>query len=113
MPDPELLPIIETPIACSLGATDLTDRLADWRRVLTGVTARVPGGGPHEVVLHLADDTAVGEVAMLCRDEVACCPFFIFELSITSAGVHLRVAVPVGAEPMLAEFAELLPASAR
>src|SRR3954454_8884896 len=51
--EPTQLPVIETPIACSLGATELTGRLADWRRVLAAVTARVAGDGPHEVVLQL------------------------------------------------------------
>ncbi|MDT7572479.1 MAG: hypothetical protein QOE05_2653 [Actinomycetota bacterium] len=108
-----LLPVVATPIACSLGATELTGRLADWRRVLGSVTARVPGVGPHEVVLQLDSNAPVAEIATLCADEVACCPFFTFELSITSPSLQLRIAVPVGAESALAEFAELVPASAR
>jgi hypothetical protein len=110
---PRLLPLAEIPIACSLGATELTGRLADWRHVLTHVTARAHRDGGHEVVLTLSRDAPLGELATLCRDEVACCPFFTFELTITAGGAQLRIAVPVDAAPVLAEFARLLPASAR
>ena len=105
VPEPVLLPIVETPIACSLDAAQLTDRLADWRRVLAGVTARADGAGPHEVILQLGSQTSVSELATLCKDEVACCPFFTFDLRLSAEGMALQIRVPPEAASVLAEFA--------
>jgi hypothetical protein len=102
---------VETPIACSLGAGDLTDRLAQWRRLLTSVTSTTRGAGSHEVVLDFGVQTPVAEIAALCADEVSCCAFFTFELAISATAVRLRICVPVGAETTLSEFLQLLPAS--
>jgi hypothetical protein len=104
---------VETSIACSLGAGDLTDRLAQWRRLLTAVTSTTRGAGAHEVVLDFGVQTPVAEIAALCAEEVACCPFFTFELAISASAVRLRISVPVGAETTLSEFLHLSPASVR
>ena len=111
--DATMLPVVEPPVACSLGTAELTDRLAEWRRVLAGATGRVHGVGPHDVVLRLGPETSAAELAALCAEEVACCPFFAFDLTIDVNGLQLRVAVPVGAEAVLADFAGLLPGPVR
>jgi hypothetical protein len=103
--------LAETPISCSLQSQDLEARLEEWRRVLAAVTDTT-GRDVIEstIALHFDADTAVGELATLCASEVACCPFFTFDLRITATGVTLEVTVPGGAEPTLQQFARLLPA---
>ena len=89
---------VTAPIACSLPAADHATRLARWRAVLAGAVPR-----------HLDDATLrvdigperIGEVAGLLVDEVACCPFLRFSLTVTRGGAYLDAAAPAGAGPLL------------
>lgn len=113
MSEPDLLPIVEVPIACSLGAQDLDARLGEWRRLLAAVTGTATGEQSGELVLHFHADTSVADLAKLCAAEVTCCPFFTFHLGIGADAVTLRVTVPPGAEAMLVDLTDLLPEGAR
>ena len=83
----------DVPVACALSAGDLGVRVAEWRTLLARAE-RVERPEPATMVLHLPPRVAVGELADLCVQEVACCPFFAFQLEITETGVSLTVRVP-------------------
>lgn len=106
----ELLPVVEVPVACALGEGDLDVRLADWRRLLTHVQA-VERPQPGALVLRLSFGAPLGELASLCEQEVACCPFFDFGLHIAPRGVSLAVRVPGDAVATLTSLVSLLPPS--
>jgi hypothetical protein len=108
VPERELLPVVETPIACSLSAPDLTTRLDEWRRALSSVRA-TRHASPGQIAVELGAGVDVAELARLCAAEVACCPFFTFELVLEARGAQLRIRVPDDAHAVLADFARLLP----
>ena len=108
---PQQIPTAETPLLCSLESQDLSARLDQWRRVLAGATdATRPSDLAGHLVVRFGPEASVGDLAALCADEIACCPFFRFDLGITATGATLQVTVPDGAQPTLEQFTKLLPA---
>ncbi|HVA05804.1 MAG TPA: hypothetical protein VNG12_03585 [Acidimicrobiales bacterium] len=102
----------EVPIACTLGASELPDRLAEWQAFFGD---HVEGSEPvseQRLRLRLRDsDAALLAAASLSRREKACCAFFEFSVEL---GVHERwlvVSVPPGAEETLSSFAAMLRSS--
>jgi hypothetical protein len=91
----------DPPIACSLAADDLADRVRRWRRVLDGSTPHRRDDGAVRVALGL---DRLPELAALIVDETRCCPFFTFALTVTHAGVHLDADAPAEARPLLDEL---------
>jgi MerR family transcriptional regulator, copper efflux regulator len=87
------------PIACTLGAGDLSTRLAEWQTLLEGVTSRqrLDGG----IRLEFGPDTPVTEIARLAAAEQGCCAFFRFALVVDSRGTTLEVHAPPDAQPVL------------
>jgi MerR family transcriptional regulator, copper efflux regulator len=90
------------PIACTLGADDMSYRLDEWNALLTdervplaGVTARRPL--EDGVRLELGPGTDVGEIARLAVAEQSCCRFFRFALVIDGRGAALEVRAPAEA----------------
>lgn len=86
-------------IACTLGAEEMSNRLAEWNAVLEekrdplqGVVARyrLDDG----VRLELAPNTDVTEVARLAAAEQGCCRFFSFALVIDARGIALEIHAP-------------------
>ena len=94
--------LMDAPIACSLGSSDLDRRLEEWRRLLTGVTSRADE--PAAVVLHLDAGTSISDLAALCADEVACCPFFTFDLHLTATSLTLTATAPESASVLLTDL---------
>lgn len=86
------------PIACSLKPDDHAARLARWRAVLAGTTTQPVDETTVRVELP-AERTA--DIAALVADEVACCPFFTFTLTVTHSGLHLDATAPADARPLL------------
>jgi MerR family transcriptional regulator, copper efflux regulator len=87
------------PIACTLGAGEMSTRLDEWnaileekRDLLRGVTARGPL--PDGVRLEFGPDTDVTELARLAAAEQGCCRFFSFALVIDTRGIALEVHAP-------------------
>lgn len=88
-----LVPKPDTPIACTLDATETVDRTAAWSDVLDRVVARE--ATDYGVRLQLPSDPAlVGRVAELTVREADCCAFFAFAISVDHDGVWLDVAAP-------------------
>lgn len=90
---------IDPPIACSLDATDMAARLAEWRAVLAGADERssIDGG----VRLELQSGAPLAEIARLVEAEHDCCSFFAFAITVDERGVGLEVRAPAGAEDLV------------
>jgi len=97
----------EVPIACTLGAGEMSTRLDEWNALLTekrellqGVTARhaLDDGGMR---LEFGQNTDITEVARLAAAEQACCQFFSCALVIDNRGLALEVHAPPDGLPVL------------
>jgi MerR family transcriptional regulator, copper efflux regulator len=109
-PDPTPAPLVAKanadadaePIACTLGAGDLSTRLAEWQTLLEGVTSRqrLDGG----IRLEFGPDTPVTEIARPATAEQGCCSFFRFALVVDSRGIALEVHAPPDAQPVLTDL---------
>ena len=91
----------DAPIACSLAAGELADRVQRWRRVLDGSTPERRADSAVRVALGLE---RLPELAALIVDETRCCPFFTFTLTVTHAGIQLDATAPADARPLLDEL---------
>lgn len=82
----------EVPIACTLGAGEMSTRLDDWNALLQSVAARhsLDDG----LRLEFESDTDVTEIAQLAAAEQSCCRFFDFALVIDGRGIALEVHAP-------------------
>lgn len=81
----------EVPIACTLSADQIPDRLDDWSNLL-GVSPRLAIDGG--VRVGLDDHIDVAEVARLAAAEQGCCRFFSFRLTIDERGAGLEITAP-------------------
>ncbi len=86
---------LPAPIACTLDAGRLPDRIQEWRRLLAHVDGRVDIAGG--VRLHLDATTPMDRLAVLARAEQACCGFFAFAITVDDRGVALEVRAPTEA----------------
>ena len=91
----------DPPIACSLAAGEMANRVDRWRRVLDGSTPHRRADGAVRVELGV---DRLPELAALIVDETRCCPFFTFTLTVTRAGARLDAAAPDDARPLLDEL---------
>jgi len=88
-----LIPKPDTPIACTLDATEHSDRTSAWADLLVHVTARELTGTGMRLALP-SDPSLVAQVADLLVREADCCAFFAFALTVEHEGVWLDVAAP-------------------
>jgi hypothetical protein len=86
-------------IACTLGAGEVPQRIADWQDALRDVTAREPVDGG--VRLHLPRHAPVAGLAALIEAEQRCCRFFTFALTVGVDAIVLDVTAPAGAEDVV------------
>lgn len=105
MADVQLTPKPERfkpPVACTLGASELPQRLAEWREILGHVTGRaqIDGG----LRLSLSAETPVERLAALAVAEQACCGFFRFALTVDGRGVGFEVTGPPDAASVIDEL---------
>jgi hypothetical protein len=89
----------EAPIACTLGAGEMSSRLDGWNVVLRNVEARHGLADGLRLEFHSGAD--VTEIARLAAAEQSCCPFFDFTLAIDRRGVALEVHAPPDGQPVL------------
>jgi MerR family transcriptional regulator, copper efflux regulator len=87
------------PIACSLDASAMPERLADWQSVLEHVGRREPL--PLGVRLTFDPPAPVDDLARLAAAEQACCPFFAFAITIDGRGVALEVTAPTDGQDVV------------
>ena len=96
------------PIACSLNAASLGERTDEWRAlVASSVTSVEADDGAVRLVLRDSDAALTAAVALAQREK-ECCPFFDVSLALRADRRTLILAVPEGAEDVLAAFADLL-----
>ena len=88
-----LIPKPDTPIACTLAATEHSDRTAAWADLLAHVTARATTDNGMRLRFP-SDPALVAQVADLLVREADCCAFFAFALTVEHEGVWLDVAAP-------------------
>ena len=89
----------EIPIACTLGAGEMSTRIDEWNAVLRERDR--PPGPRRRPASRLRPDTDVTEIARLAAAEQGCCRFFDFALVIDSRGVALEVHAPPDGQPVL------------
>jgi len=93
----------DTPIACTLEAGALPDRLAEWRAVLDQARSR---GTAADGALRIdfGDGLSLTELARLVDAEQHCCAFFSFAITVDHRGVALEVRAPDGAGAIVASL---------
>jgi hypothetical protein len=91
-------PTEDVPIACTLDAAAIPERMAAWQAMLAQATAReaIAGG----VRVRFADDVDVPALAGLAAAEQRCCAFFTFRLTLDGE-IALEVTAPDDARPVL------------
>ena len=82
----------DVPIACTLDARSMSDRIAAWHAVLAAATDRVGVDGGLRI--EFGHEVDVGELGRLAAAEQQCCAFFSFLLTVDAAGVALEVRAP-------------------
>jgi hypothetical protein len=96
------------PVACTLTASDLPDRIDEWRSFARQwVLARETDPTSARFLLAPGDEALVA-AASLAQREKECCAFFEFSISIEAQDRWLSVSVPSGAEATLTGFADML-----
>jgi MerR family transcriptional regulator, copper efflux regulator len=89
----------EVPIACTLAAGDIHDRLDAWDQVRAGAVRRLalPSGG---LRVEFGEAVDVESLARLVVAEQACCAFFQFAITVDHRGVALEVDAPAEAHDL-------------
>ena len=101
---------VKIPIACSLSADDMGDRLGEWRAAIGLATTRE--ATPAGYRLRFAPDPAfAGRLAELAAREVECCAFFTFTVTVATDGLALDVLAPDDARPLLDDLFGPTPAA--
>lgn len=101
-------PRTEAPIACSLDAGSLADRLEEWRALVASSVVAVEAG-PTDVHLVLEPtELALVAAVELAQREKQCCPFFEVSVDIGVQQRTLSLRVPEGAEEAMASFVAML-----
>ena len=93
------------PIACSLDDEGLAERRAEWHALVASPAVVGMESAPTEVRLLLdGTDAALAAAASLGQREKQCCPFFDVAVELDGHHHALRLAVPDGAQEVLAAF---------
>jgi len=90
----------DPPIACTLGAGDMDQRLRDWQDLLALVTDRTTLDGG--IRLAFAGTAPLDRIAALAAAEQGCCGFFRFALTVDHRGIGLEVRAPADAQDIVA-----------
>ncbi len=90
----------DQPIACTLEAEAMPDRLADWKTALAPARSRVRAGDG-TVRLEFNEDIQLAPLAELVAAEQRCCAFFSFAITVDARGIALEVRAPDGAEEIV------------
>jgi DNA-binding transcriptional MerR regulator len=89
----------EIPIACSLDADSMSERLEEWGRLASNITAR--DDTADGVRLRFGPGVSAAEVAELAAREQQCCSFLRFSVGIAGGEVSLDISAPVGARDVI------------
>jgi MerR family copper efflux transcriptional regulator len=89
------------PIACTLDAGAMPQRLDEWRAVLDRATAR-RSTGVGGLRVEFGDEVDLPQLSRLMAEEQQCCAFFSFSLTVDHRGVALEVRAPEEAGDVVA-----------
>ena len=98
----------ETPIACSLEAAALADRVEEWRALVATFVVTFEA---EPTAVHLVlepTNAALVHAVELAQREKQCCPFFDVAVDIGTQRRTLSLRVPEGAEDAMAAFVAML-----
>ena len=99
---------MEIPIACTLGPAAVGPRIEQWRDALARAVTHAERVAPDRLACELHTDLAdLRALAVLAREEKACCGFFTFSFEIEIDAVTMMVGVPDDATAILDQFATL------
>jgi len=91
----------DVPIACSLGADELSERLAELRAIGRDAALAVSPDG----VLHFRAGAATrARLEAIIAAESRCCPFVGFDLRERDGALLLSISAPEGAEPVASDL---------
>jgi hypothetical protein len=98
----------QVPIACTLGAESMADRVDEWRNLVASFVVSIEAR-PRTVRLVLRDsDAALVAASSLGQREKQCCAFFDLSIELEAERRSLVLRVPVGAEDALSAFTDVL-----
>ena len=86
-------------IACTLDASAMGTRIAEWQALLAVASARAAHADG--VRVEFGADAPVAEIARLAAAEQGCCSFFSFAITVDERGVGLEVQAPDDARPVI------------
>jgi hypothetical protein len=96
------------PVACSLDAGSLTERIDEWRAFVESSVVEVESDATSVHLVLRESEAALVAAASLGQREKRCCEFFEVAIDIGSDRRALTLRVPDGAEEALAAFVALL-----
>ena len=99
---------VEVPIACSLDAAALGERAEEWRALVRAAVVSVSSDDTSVRLELRPTDAALTDAVGLAQREKQCCPFFEVSLVLDADRRTLVLAVPDGAQQVVAAFAALL-----
>lgn len=100
------MPPADLPIACSLSATDLNERLAEMAAVGRAFLVSAEVHKTRGVLRFAAGAGVRDRVEAIVAAESECCPFMTMRLSDRPDAIVLTVDVPEGAEGVVAELVD-------
>jgi hypothetical protein len=103
----------DPPIACSLSATELTERRALLRELGRTALLDARTRGTRAVLRFTPGAGVRDRVDAIVAAESACCPFLAMRVGAEPAAVVLTIDAPAGAEPVLEELVGGFRAAAR
>jgi MerR family copper efflux transcriptional regulator len=86
----------DRPVACTLEADEIPDRLDQWRAVLDRARS-ISTTSDGATRVEFPDSTDLDELARLVAAEQRCCAFFAFTITLDAGGIALEVRTPDGA----------------
>ncbi|MBA2629694.1 MAG: hypothetical protein H0U84_01545 [Thermoleophilaceae bacterium] len=94
----------ELPIACSLSATELRQRLADMRAIGRAALVSSEATDAQAVLRFRRDEQTLAALGDIVAAERECCAFLSLDLTNEPDAVVLTIRAPDGAEPVAHEL---------
>ncbi|MBA3301379.1 MAG: hypothetical protein H0T15_05870 [Thermoleophilaceae bacterium] len=95
----------EPPIACSLDASQMSDRLAEAAAIGAESLFDVREQGERKLLLFRAGEGVQSRLERIVAAELECCPFLSLELTAEPDALVLTIAGPDDAQPIVDEMA--------
>jgi len=96
----------DPPIACSLSATELSERLAEMKHLGDTALLETRHTGTRAELLFAAGERVRERLEAILEKEAHCCLFLNLQLSESAGVITLHVQAPEGAEVALSEITD-------